>query len=121
MCHTCLPCCKSAPSLPHRLKDGLKDVDLYNHHGRLLMATTCENGTCQVWDTEQAIELCQLQIPKGEPFTAQNIELINRQMYSKLAELCLCWPHRGYRLTCAHLLKLCLTNTPAAQSPCLQV
>lgn len=54
----------------HRLPDGVKDLDFASVRGGPagagpLLAATCEDGKCSLWDVASSTQLCTLQLPKG--------------------------------------------------------
>jgi hypothetical protein len=61
----------SPPKPPSRLPDGVKDLDFAWHHSGgaaagPLLATTCDNGACEIWDVRSCSSVCKLALPKGE-------------------------------------------------------
>ncbi len=49
-----------------RMTSGVKDVTFWVRDEQpRIMAATCDNGTCNLYDADAGTKLCQLQPPKG--------------------------------------------------------
>jgi hypothetical protein len=53
--------CRGSKGLP----DGLRDVDFSGGHQHRVVAATCEDGSCSLWDWERGLQLLKLALPEG--------------------------------------------------------
>ena len=47
------------------MPDGLRDVDFSGGHQQRVVAVTCEDGSCSLWDWERGLQLLKLALPEG--------------------------------------------------------
>ena len=53
--------CRGSKGLP----DGLRAVDFSGGHQQRVVAATCEDGSCSLWDWERGLQLLKLALPEG--------------------------------------------------------
>jgi hypothetical protein len=53
--------CRGSKGLP----DGWRDVDFSGGHQQRVVAVTCEDGSCSLWDWERGLQLLRLALPEG--------------------------------------------------------
>ena len=47
------------------MKDALRDLDFSSAHGNKVLATTCEDGTCVLWEWASGTQIAAVDLPSG--------------------------------------------------------